>query len=423
MSAKEHWRDPLYRNAYFIMGNVFVPAVAGLVFLRLAARVYQTEAIGAAVTLFSVLSFIAVASRVGLDGYLLRFGHETGQAQQANEINASLTRVATIAIIASTIFLAVSPTIFPNVATVLHRPAFIGVFLLAVVTFAWGGLTDALFISHGEARYAFLSNSAGAILRLIIPILPLAWPAVFGVFLGYAFASIIAASVAVLILIPRVAHGYHFRPAWRLEANRGTALFSGANYSVGVTQAVQGALVNTIIYHFFGAASAAFFFVALLLSNIFLVIPNSLAGPLVREGTIDPAMFDARLRRALLFTFAITAPAAIILSALSTEILGVISSAFAIGAGTILSVLAIGAIAAIPSVFYIAYLRVHLRGRLLLTFSLANVIGIVGGIFVASALGANLVEVSFVLLGVQTIVGVWGLTALLEKKSAKEARA
>ena len=67
------WRDPLFRNSFFLIVNRIFNASCGMIFWMIAARLYSISDVGLATALISSLGLIILFSRLGLDSTVVRF--------------------------------------------------------------------------------------------------------------------------------------------------------------------------------------------------------------------------------------------------------------------------------------------------------------------------------------------------------------
>ena len=70
---KRHFKDPLFKNAYFLMFSSLTSAGSGFFFWLIAARFYSTADIGLASAIISAMGLISMLSLLGFDISLVRF--------------------------------------------------------------------------------------------------------------------------------------------------------------------------------------------------------------------------------------------------------------------------------------------------------------------------------------------------------------
>ena len=67
------FKDPLYKNSFFIMLTSLSNAGFGFFFWMLAAKLYPKEDVGIATALISSMSLLILLTRFGLDVAIIRF--------------------------------------------------------------------------------------------------------------------------------------------------------------------------------------------------------------------------------------------------------------------------------------------------------------------------------------------------------------
>ena len=70
---RQHLHDPLFANAYFLMGNTLLSAGAGFFFWIFAARFYAPEDVGLGSALISAAGLLSMLSMLGFDIGLIRY--------------------------------------------------------------------------------------------------------------------------------------------------------------------------------------------------------------------------------------------------------------------------------------------------------------------------------------------------------------
>lgn len=69
----EKFKDPLYKNSFFIMLTSLSSSGFGFVFWMLAAKLYMKEDVGIATALISSMGMLILLTRFGLDVSIIRF--------------------------------------------------------------------------------------------------------------------------------------------------------------------------------------------------------------------------------------------------------------------------------------------------------------------------------------------------------------
>ncbi len=68
-----HLHDPLFANAYFLVGNNLLSAGSGFFFWIFAARFYSPEDVGIGSALISAMGLLCMLSMLGFDIGLIRY--------------------------------------------------------------------------------------------------------------------------------------------------------------------------------------------------------------------------------------------------------------------------------------------------------------------------------------------------------------
>ena len=68
-----HWKDPLYRNSFFLIISFVLNAAFGFIFWIIAARFYSNDDIGIASALISSIGLLVLLSGFGLVDSIIRY--------------------------------------------------------------------------------------------------------------------------------------------------------------------------------------------------------------------------------------------------------------------------------------------------------------------------------------------------------------
>jgi O-antigen/teichoic acid export membrane protein len=98
-----HLHDPLFANAYFLMGNTLLSAGAGFFFWIFAARFYPAEDVGLGSALISAMGLLCILSLLGFDIGLIRY--LPGEEDKGGMINSCFVMAGLAAALLSVVFL------------------------------------------------------------------------------------------------------------------------------------------------------------------------------------------------------------------------------------------------------------------------------------------------------------------------------
>lgn len=393
-----HLRDPLYRNAWFLMGNAGLGAVTGFLFWLVAARVATPEEVGRAAAVVSAFTLAALLGKFGFDAILIRHVPSLPPAARRRLLTRTLTAAVLATALVAGAFVALARA-YPALPSVGGRDAALFVAFGASIAAAW--VLDAWFIAERRAGRAFLRNAVFNAARLALIALPLVGLRSPG--LAVAWGAAAALSLGVAAMLPRRAG---------LDAPLPPVVATGlANYVVGVSEFLPGLLFPILVATALGEGANAAFYVAWTLASVPFLASKAIAQSTFAELSGGDAR-TALKRGAKLHALAILPAAA----------LGVVAGPFALGvfgehyvaAWPLLVVLSVALLPASVNNLALASLKARDRKRALVALS--------GSVLVLTvAVGAALLPRFGVLapglawLGANVAVLPWSLPILAAK--------
>jgi O-antigen/teichoic acid export membrane protein len=270
-------KSPLYRNAIFIMLTSVVGSGLGFFFWILVSNKYSQEDMGAAVTLFSTLGFLAALGNLGIGVGLIRFMPDA--ESQPVLVNTGLTLAGLVTFVLSLVFLVLLPFILPTMSFVLQEPLYIVTIVACSVALGMAPILDSAAIAVRRADFQTYRITIFAVLKI-----PLALGVVAflrgraGIFLSLAAAFGISVVLLGEVFLRRAIPGFRPRPDFRFNRIRPLLGFSLGNYVAAAIGAAGVLLPTALIYDTLGnagAANAAYFYVALVVANLLYIIPGA----------------------------------------------------------------------------------------------------------------------------------------------------
>ena len=288
----------------YIILNSGAQAVLGFGFWLLAARFFDTAAVGRASSLISATSLLSFLGLLGLNTTFIRY--LPGTAQRNRLISAGIALVAVCGGVAALIYVFLTPLLAPSVAFVVHHaPMAIGFVLLTAAT-GVNLLTDSIFIAAGKSSYnALLDGVIGGAFRIVL-IVTLAGGGAFSIFgassMGYASAAIASLLFMVRVLKwrPSLSNFWHvIKPVFR---------FSGANYVGNAFNLLPSLVVPLILISRDGATMEAYYYVAFQLGAVLYTATAAVEQAFLAEGASSGRMDKATLVRSLRLLLAFCIP-------------------------------------------------------------------------------------------------------------------
>ncbi|WP_037601356.1 lipopolysaccharide biosynthesis protein [Streptacidiphilus rugosus] len=333
--------DQVYRSSFFMLTSTVVSAGLAFLFWVVVARYYSVDQVGLATPLVSATSLLSYLSLFGLNSTLVRF--PAPEPSRNAQITQSLALVAGTACAATALYLIGLPWYGHRLLFVrdhlLTAVAFVGFCALAAVNL----LTDSVFVSARVPQYNVLVDGVlQGVAKLGLPV----------VLVGFGAAGIIGATgggylvaVAASLLLMRRKLG--FRADFR---TRGTRLreqlgFSVASYTSSLLNLAPQMAVPLVVLQQLGSSAAAYYFVAFQMASLLNSVSFSVAEATFAEVSSDESRFGELLRRSGRIIAAVQIPAVVAVALGSGLLLRLFGADYARGAGSLLTVLACGALA------------------------------------------------------------------------------
>lgn len=391
-----HLRDPLYRDAWFLMGNAGLGAVTGFLFWLVAARVATPQEVGSAAALVSAFTLAALLGKFGFDAILIRHVPTLAPGTRRKLLTRTLlvAVLGTACIAAAFAALAHASPFFPPVS---GSGAALFVAFAAAIAAAW--VFDAWFIAERRADRAFLRNAVFNVGRLALVAAP--FLGLRSIPLALAWGGAAALSLVVAAFLPR--RGAASGP---LPSVAGTGL---ANYVVGVGEFLPGLVFPILVVAFLGEGSNAAFYVAWTLASVPFLASKAIAQSTFAE--LSGGDRRTALRRGAKLHALVLVPAALLGVAAGPYVLGVFGPHY-VAAAPLLVVLSIALVPAAANNLAFAALKADDRRFALVALSVVLlVLTVGGGVALMPALGVVAPGVAW--LAANVVVLPWTLPLVL----------
>ncbi len=404
--ALEQYKDPLYRNSYYLMANTIVSSGLGFVFWMAAARFYTESDMGLAVALISAAAMVANISNFGLSASIVRFLSK--HKDKRSFVNTCFTVVGLSTIVVSGVFLLGIEIWTPRLFFVRANSLFIAAFIIFTAVSSISLLLSNTFIAYRDAKYAFIQNTLTAALKIPLPIILAPLFGVFGVFGSWGIALTAAVLVSLLFFMRSLEPKYLPYPTINKKTIKEIFNFSIGNYIIGLTGTIPATLLPLIILQVLSAEDNAYFFVTFAIAGILLVIPGALSTSLFAEGSFDESMFKHNMKKAAKQAYLLLAPAIAITMIFGDKLLLLFGSTYSANGHALLSILALSSLFAAPVSFYNTYLRIRMRILELQAITIASAAGIIA-ISYALLPTAGIVGVGYAYLAVYAALAAYSM--------------
>ena len=329
--VRQHLKEPLIRNSFFIMASSFVAAGFGFFFWMIAARLYSQADVGIATALMSSMGLLILISRLGLDQSVIRFF----PGRDKNKVLGTAILVPTaVALGAGLVFIAAVDVISPEL-TIVRTIAPLYLLFLGTYSVTW--VLEGAFNALRKSEHYFALNLLyGSRILFLVPLVFLGATGIFSAF-GFSF---VLGLIFALLLLARCA----IRPALGVDRAflREAWQFSAGAYLAGILMSAPNMVIPIMVLHVLGAESTANYYITYAIVSILFMIPYAFTTSLFVEGSHGGEMKKSVLRT-LASMFALLIPAIIGLSLFGEQILNLIGKDYVEGTA-LLRVLALSAL-------------------------------------------------------------------------------
>jgi len=313
------FKDPLYKNSFFIMLTSLSSAGFGFFFWMLAAKLYPKEDVGIATALISSIGLLILLSRFGLDVSIIRFFPEKDKSSIFST-TALITMFFTVLL--GLIFI-IGIDIWSPRFRILSSFQNTVLYILFITASSIVALTTVSFTAVRRAEYGFIQSlMVGS--RVII-LIPFVFLGAMGIY-GAVGASFILAGVVSLVLLARsgVNLSLRFDRNFLNEAFH----FSAGNFIAGLLMAAPAQILPLMVLNVLGAQETAHYYIAFAITSLLFTIPNALSTSLFVEGSHGEGLKKATVK-SLRAIFLLMIPAALILYFAGDWLLGLIGKDYA----------------------------------------------------------------------------------------------
>jgi O-antigen/teichoic acid export membrane protein len=371
----ELFRSPLFNNAWYLFGVNTFPALAGLIFWILAARLYPASAVGIASVVFSIVTLLSWISGLGTNIGLIRFISESQDSHRM--INSVLNLNIVMSILSVGGFLLGGKLWAGRLQYFLNSWSFILVFISFVLVSTLGTTIRDSFVAYRKSNYAFFFTVSLSVLRILL----LIGGIYFGV-LGLIGSTMVAFLVTYLISVyqfmPRVSSGFHRSYKYYGQDIGPMLPFSLSNSVVIFMMQITQTILPLMTLELLGANENAFSYIALML-GISITLPGlALAMSAFAEGSNNLAQSTQILRKAFIASMAITIAGSMVLLIIAPWLLSLFGSDYTKEGTSVLRWMSFAAPFIVINQIYFTYARLQKQLEKILTLSFILMVIIVG---------------------------------------------
>lgn len=405
-------RNPIYRNAFFLLTNTVVTSGLGFFFWLVVARFFTTAEVGIAVAVISAMNILTLLSLLGFNDALIRF--LPSAEKPTLFINTCLTVSGLVSVILAAVFFIGIDWWSSALAPLKSNTGIVISFILLIVVSILAFLVDSVFVAARRADYALLKNTIFSVLKIPLPILFVFIFREFGIAASWGLASAVSLIIALLFMVTRLHPGYQFRPALDGGVIRRVFSYSAGSYFALLIDSLPAQVLPVLVLNAAGSESNAYFYVTWMIANLLFAIPAAASRSLFAHGShFDEALWPS-VRQTLLFTYGLLMPGIIVIALLAEFLLGLYGRAYVTEGALLLRVLVLSGFFTGINTIYNAVLRVtnHIFELEFLTALKAVVV--LGGVYLVIPV-TGITGIGYVWLGVQAAASVYALYFLKKR--------
>ena len=377
---KQHLKDPLYRNSYYLMANSIIGSGLGFFFWIVVARFYDASDIGLAVALISSAGIVTSISRFGIDVSIIRF--LSNKKDKGLFINTCLTVVGFATILISIVFLLSIDIWAQKLVFIKDSALYIFAFIVFTIISALLVIMSNAFVALRDAEYALFQNTIFAGLKVPLPILLAPIFATFGIFGSWGISMSIAFFISIFFFLRKIIPSYFPYPVVKKEIVKKTINdifhFSAGNYIVNLFGGAPALILPLMILHFLTPEDNAYYYITFAIASLLFVIPGAFSMSLFAEGSFKEETFIPNLKRVVKHAYLLLVPAIIFIIIFGKWFLSLFGKDYSASGHFLLSILAISGIFIALNSFYIIYLRIRLKITELIIIAIVTALATLG---------------------------------------------
>ena len=294
-------KEPLRRNAFYLMVMGIVTGLLGFIFWLIVAQIYNPTQIGLASAMISAATLLANFSCLGFGMGIIRF--LSGAKEEANDmINSCFTICSVISIILSSIFLIKLDVFSPPLLFIRSNALFVIVFILFIIFFQLSYLLDNTFIALRQTKYIFIKDTILCLIKILLPVFLIAFGA-FGIFSSYTIAYIIIVFFSIFFFIPKIQPNYKPIITIKKSIVNDIIHFSFSNHIAEMLAFAPGLILPLVITNLLNPEMTAYFYITWMIAIMLFLIPKAISTSLFAEGAYDEHTFQKKIIKSLKFSF------------------------------------------------------------------------------------------------------------------------
>ncbi len=365
---KQHFRDPLHKNAYYLMSTTAITSLLGFVFWMVVAKLYDPADVGLASASIAAIGLLASFSNLGLGFGLIRF-LPSAREKAARMINSCFSFSGLVSVLVAFVFLGGLDFWSPALLFIREHPILLSAFVIFTMVFTISPLLDQTFIAERSAKFVFVKNAAAGSIKIPILVVFSAFFGAFGILASVGLSLAIATVVATFWFLPKAEQGYRPFPSLQKEVIHDMVHYSLGNYIAQFLWMAPSLIFPLMVVNVLGTEATAHFYIAWMIAGPVIMIPNAISMSLFAEGSHNEKELLQNTRRSLCLAILLLLPAVLFIFVLGGKLLLFFGETYSHDATILLWILAISAFPLSINYLYLSFCRVRKNIKGLITIS------------------------------------------------------
>lgn len=294
--------DSLYSNSIFLLLSSAVLMGLGFIFWTIVARLFTSEQIGAANTVYSLITTVSGLSLLGITSGLIRFLPTSRFPLE--KINTSITFAIISTVIGGIITLLLIPVLPPNF-NFLSDPYFKNTFLIFCLIISLNSILESILLVYRKTKNILIKNTLFGLVKLLLPLILVFYGAfgiVFAIILG------VATSLTYSFFILFVNKKIKFNLSLHTKSLKIMGSYSLGTYIASLSANLHSYFLPLFITGTQNVKSTAYFTIASTIASIIFIIPQVVSQSLLVEGAHQEKQIFAFAKKSLLLVMTVMVP-------------------------------------------------------------------------------------------------------------------
>ena len=331
-------KNSLHVNALYLMFSTFLLGLSGFIFWAIVTRTHDAATVGLATTLLSVSGLLSLLGLAGFETTFVRF--LPGSDRKNDYINTGLI-VTTLSSGVLGIGLGFLLPILSPSLSIMSNPWVLASFVFFTIVTALNTLTNAVFLAYKQARYILIINALFSVFKIALPLLFIDDGAVT-IFVIAGSAQLFGLVLSILWMQRKF--GYKISPTLHMDTLRIVRRFSFSVYISNTLSLVPPTLLPLIVLHHTDAKSAAYYYMAFTIASVLYTVVHASMQSVLAEGSHNTAALRSHVTAGSKLITVLLLPMIVLMILLGGPLLVVFGAEYAQKAGTLLQLLALGAL-------------------------------------------------------------------------------